>query len=92
MKFLDFSCMSATLQKNSEGNSLSNNKEKKKNNKKRKNKADRRKQNNAVLVSGASGWPEQSERQAHVGANGASVSEQSRKNRQRKRKKKFRER
>ena len=30
MKFLDFSCMFATLQKNSEGNSLSNNKEKKK--------------------------------------------------------------
>ena len=36
MKFLDFSCMFATLQKNSEGNSLSDNKEKKKNNKKRK--------------------------------------------------------
>ena len=36
MKFLDFSCMFATLQKNSEGNSLSNNKEKKKNNKKKK--------------------------------------------------------
>ena len=36
MKFLDFPYMFATLQKNSEGNSLSNNKEKKKNNKKRK--------------------------------------------------------
>ena len=36
MKFLDFPCMFATLQKNSEGNSLSDNKEKKKNNKKRK--------------------------------------------------------
>ena len=86
-KFLDFPCMFATLQKNSEGNSLSDNKEKRKIIKKE-NKADRRKQNNAVLVSGASGWPEQSERQAHVGANGASVSEQSRKNRQRKKKEK----
>ena len=36
MKFLDFPCMFATLQKNSEGNSLFNNKEKKKNNKKKK--------------------------------------------------------
>ena len=30
MKFLDFPCMFATLQKNSEGNSLSDNKEKRK--------------------------------------------------------------
>ena len=37
-KCLDFYCMFATLQKNSEGNSLSGNKEKKKNNKKKKTK------------------------------------------------------